>query len=690
MNKIITQINNSIFAVKAENTIQLMYEQELELKIANIFHQMLKEVLINLEEFYSEDVMFNAHMDLILSPIHEAHKEYFELIMEYKNREYNRGLAQAKRLVRRARNQYYTKTGAIKASIDLPLSANLDKGKLFGTDDFSAEYMANKTFVASERTLERVDSDINKIITEGYRDGKGINDVGQRIEKRFNQLKDWESRRIARTEIHGSHMQGIMQGYQDMDVQYTQWSTAHDSRVRGTNPADKADHVKMDGEIIPMGGVYSNGLKYPGDTDGPLREFINCRCGNLPFIMPPGYAAPPGRSHFRESDLVKIEDVNIEDKLLQEPEQLVIENPTAQQLKDNLSKDELKKYREDKEMVDWAYDVMNNPNMGEKQKNYARNRLNDIEPRFNQLKQKALGNSVKPVVDTPIKTPKKTPLSKGTKPKSPSKELSTKELYESMTKTDKKKYDKIKKQLENTNKNLEQIGENQILLDMKKKQLLELRKLEEKQRDKLLKKTKPKSRKKLKKRYERDLDNIYEDIELPVDELIPTLEKWIDKRCTNKIEYGYHFDVKSGKLVGKELRGKKGGVAIPDKGSKYGSIHSHPTNGMSPPSAEDLVTFRCKQEDYHFMPSEHEIWYVKATDHFGMMGKLAQTDLVEAHMDCVVRGKSKVAKDIKKGILSADEDELRIALDKAVGDEILKTFNSPPWNKTITVKRYYR
>ena len=56
----------------------------------------------------------------------------------------------------------------------------------------------------------------------------------------------------------------------------------------------------------------------------------------------------------------------------------------------------------------------------------------------------------------------------------------------------------------------------------------------------------------------------------------------------------------------------------------------------------------------------------------------------------MARGKAKVADDIKKGVLTADEEALRIALDKAVGDEVLKTFNSPPWNKTMTVKRYYR
>ena len=83
------------------------------------------------------------------------------------------------------------------------------------------------------------------------------------------------------------------------------WVTAHDDRVRGLKETDTADHVELDGEIIRLGDTYSNGLKYPGDTDGPIEEWINCRCANAPFNMPYGYTAPP-LEQFRESDLIRI------------------------------------------------------------------------------------------------------------------------------------------------------------------------------------------------------------------------------------------------------------------------------------------------------------------------------------------------------------------------------------------------
>jgi hypothetical protein len=60
----------------------------------------------------------------------------------------------------------------------------------------------------------------------------------------------------------------------------------------------------MDGEIIPFGGTYSNGLKYPGDKSGRIEEWINCRCSHAPYVMEPNQIIPLGRNHFKESDLI--------------------------------------------------------------------------------------------------------------------------------------------------------------------------------------------------------------------------------------------------------------------------------------------------------------------------------------------------------------------------------------------------
>jgi len=180
-----------------------------------------------------------------------------------------------------------------------------DQYNLFGTLSGAEDDLLNRTFEASMGTLMRVDQSIKEIITDGYKTGYGINYVSNKIRERFGQLHGWESKRIARTEIHNAHNRAVMDTYQEYDVQYTMWITTHDKRVRGLRKKDKANHVKMDGEIIRLGDTYSNGLKYPGDTDGPLVEWINCRCSNAPYVVPYGYMAPP-KQQFKETDLIKI------------------------------------------------------------------------------------------------------------------------------------------------------------------------------------------------------------------------------------------------------------------------------------------------------------------------------------------------------------------------------------------------
>jgi hypothetical protein len=92
---------------------------------------------------------------------------------------------------------------------------------------------------------------------------------------------------------------GVMNSYDQLGVEYTQWISASDARVRES-------HVEIDREIIPFGGTYSNGLRFPGDTSGLIEEWINCRCSNAPFVMPAGMMAPPGMAQFREEDLIPI------------------------------------------------------------------------------------------------------------------------------------------------------------------------------------------------------------------------------------------------------------------------------------------------------------------------------------------------------------------------------------------------
>ena len=277
-----------ILRSKISNARSRNNERQLERELARFFDSLGKQVQSNLEEYWS-DHLLQGQINLISKPIMEAQAEYYLILQKYNRREYRLGIQEAERLVKLANKPVAEK--AIKPR----LSKRLD---LFATLRGAEEDLLERVFIASQATLARVDTSIKTLLTEGYQSGKGINYVSNLLVKRFDQLQTWEAKRIARTEIHNSHNTAVMDTYNEYGVEYTMWISADDERTRES-------HLEINGEIIRLGDTYSNGLRFPGDTDGPIEEWINCRCSNAPYVLPYGYTAPP-QQQFTENDLIKI------------------------------------------------------------------------------------------------------------------------------------------------------------------------------------------------------------------------------------------------------------------------------------------------------------------------------------------------------------------------------------------------
>lgn len=265
-------------------------ERQLERELARFFDRLGKQIQSNLNDYWS-DHLLQGQIDLITQPISEAQAEYYLILQKYNKREYQLGIHEAERLVKLSKKPMASK--AIKPRL-------FKRYDLFATLREAEQDLLERVFIASQATLARVDTSIKTLLTEGYQTGKGINYVANLLTKRFDQLQTWEATRIARTEIHNSHNTAVMDTYNEIGVEYTMWiSAGDDGRTRDS-------HLEVDGEIIPIGNEYSNGLKYPGDTDGPIEEWINCRCSNAPYVIPYSYVAPDF-SPFREEDLIKVE-----------------------------------------------------------------------------------------------------------------------------------------------------------------------------------------------------------------------------------------------------------------------------------------------------------------------------------------------------------------------------------------------
>lgn len=170
-------------------------------------------------------------------------------------------------------------------------------------DDFSRQThraLRDSAFEASDRIISRMTGDVMGRLAEGYAKGLGIRDVASSLTDQFSQIRGYETRRIARTEINSAQSAGRYLTMQEEGIEYHQWWTAEDDRVR----EEDADHVILHGQIVRIGDPFSNGLRYPGDKSGDISEWINCRCIDVPFLMPLDMMPPLGMSYFYEHDII--------------------------------------------------------------------------------------------------------------------------------------------------------------------------------------------------------------------------------------------------------------------------------------------------------------------------------------------------------------------------------------------------
>lgn len=171
----------------------------------------------------------------------------------------------------------------------------------YQVDEAIIDYMTSNVFTASESTLSRVTQDIYEIIREVYGEqGEGTRSLTEEIMNRFSDLADYEAERIARTETLKAQSSATYNRLvNNPDVEYIQWMATGDEVTRDS-------HMELDGQITYAdgSGVFSNGLQYPGDTNGELEEWINCRCDPVAFVPDVGLVPPAGAENWYEDEML--------------------------------------------------------------------------------------------------------------------------------------------------------------------------------------------------------------------------------------------------------------------------------------------------------------------------------------------------------------------------------------------------
>lgn len=107
--------------------------------------------------------------------------------------------------------------------------------------------------------------------TDSLAAGESRDKLVKRIRNVYDKIYENRAPTIARTEIHAINQYGTYQGYKQAGLPTKIWVAVIDERTRDS-------HVDVDGEEVPINTPFSNGLMYPGDTNGPAEEVINCRC----------------------------------------------------------------------------------------------------------------------------------------------------------------------------------------------------------------------------------------------------------------------------------------------------------------------------------------------------------------------------------------------------------------------------
>jgi len=114
-------------------------------------------------------------------------------------------------------------------------------------------------------------------LVEAINAGETIEEVAKRLDKVFTYNEHYRSVRVARTEVIGAANHGQLEIYRDADVEWKQWITARDEKIRNS-------HKKMDTQTVGITEDFTTGLgsrlQYPGDRehDPDPADVINCRC----------------------------------------------------------------------------------------------------------------------------------------------------------------------------------------------------------------------------------------------------------------------------------------------------------------------------------------------------------------------------------------------------------------------------
>lgn len=139
-------------------------------------------------------------------------------------------------------------------------------------------WIENKAFKFANEVNTTTEDALRQELSDAITSGEALTDVEDRVARVFDIARGSRTAAIARTEVVAASNEGAVQSYKQSGlVSKIEWVSSRDNLVR--------DDHQIDGETIELsGGLFSNGLRYPGDPAGTPENVINCRCTVAPLM----------------------------------------------------------------------------------------------------------------------------------------------------------------------------------------------------------------------------------------------------------------------------------------------------------------------------------------------------------------------------------------------------------------------
>ena len=158
----------------------------------------------------------------------------------------------------------------------IPLILPLDQEQMISAITLNSKLSA-PLYNALGYNVDYLKTSVRQEISRGIAQSLSYQEITRNIKNTTN-VDYNKSLRIAKTEGHRIQCESaynVQVGAKQKGADIVkQWDSTLDGRTRES-------HQKLDGEVVGVDEKFSNGLLYPGDSNGTASEVVNCRCALL-------------------------------------------------------------------------------------------------------------------------------------------------------------------------------------------------------------------------------------------------------------------------------------------------------------------------------------------------------------------------------------------------------------------------